>query len=70
MKSKALTTNLWGTMPNLIKNFLHFIHKSSYMLTVFNAFVLAEAESKALVRKLYLFPEIVYVLIKEAYSDM
>ena len=47
MKSKALTTNLWGTMANLIKNFVHFIHTYSYMLTVFNAFVLAEAESKA-----------------------
>ena len=57
-------------MANLIKNFLHFLHKSLYMHTVFKAFLLEEVESKALVRKPSFFLEKVYVLIKEAFSDM
>ena len=57
-------------MANLIKNFVHIVHESLYMSTVFKAFVLEEDECKALVRKPSFFPEIVYVLIKEAITDM
>ena len=57
-------------MANLIKNFLHMVHESLYMCTVYKAFVLEEEECKALVRKPSFFPEIVYELTKEAITDM
>ena len=43
---------------------------SSYMMAIFKAFVREDEEAKHLVTKPSFFPDSVYVLIKEAYTDL
>ena len=57
-------------LANLMRSFLQSVHTSSYMMAIFKAFVREDDEAKHLVKKPSFFPESIYVLIKEAYTDL
>ena len=46
------------------------MHTSSYMMAIYKAFVREDNEAKHLVKKPSFFPDSLYVLIKEAFSDL
>ena len=57
-------------LANLTRSFLQSVHTSSYMMAVYKAFVREDDEAKQLVKKPSFFPDSLYVLIKEAFSDL
>ena len=57
-------------LANLTRSFLQSVHTSSYMMAIYKAFVREDDEAKHLVKKPSFFPDSLYVLIKEAFSDL
>ena len=57
-------------MANLTRSFLQSVPSSSYSMAIYKAFVQEEEDAKQLVRKPSYYPESMFTLVKEAFSDL